>query len=229
MIFICCNISLSRAQSVDPGFVPCDIGVINSPAICVRTASCTTTSWLWGTRVAIISGVSHATAACPGTSVYNRASIKLLRDYTGLHGMAESQLFSAAGPTMSYAYTTQSCSGTKSQRGAYLRGCPSGDSANNASSSQEPQCNSLNCPTGFSFSSNRCGCVSDSNPPPDDMPSNCTVPEPDGSCPPGLISTGGLCCDINDQEGCEEALYWDFTNNTCSDSPTTQAQCDGAN
>ena len=37
--FIGCNISVSRAQTVDPGFVPCDIGVINYPAICTRAAT----------------------------------------------------------------------------------------------------------------------------------------------------------------------------------------------
>ena len=60
------------------------------------------------------------------------------------------------------------------------------------------------------------------------MPSNCTVPEPDSTCPPGTTLTGALCCDSNDEEGCEDRLFWNFTNNTCNDTPQTQAQCDGA-
>jgi hypothetical protein len=36
-----------------------------------------------------------------------------------------------------------------------------------------------------------------------------------------------MCCDSHEQEGCENVAFWDFTNNTCSDTPTTQAQCDG--
>ena len=97
VICVCCNIWVSRAEYVDPGFVPCDKGPWpNAPAICNSTATCTTSSWLWGVRVAIINGYAFATAACPSTTVFNRASIKLLIDHTGIKDMSESQLYSGS-------------------------------------------------------------------------------------------------------------------------------------
>jgi hypothetical protein len=36
-----------------------------------------------------------------------------------------------------------------------------------------------------------------------------------------------MCCADHEQEECEQALFWNYATNTCSDTPQTQAQCDG--
>ena len=73
-----------RAQTVDSDFIPCQVGIINFPAVCVRTATCTTVS-LWAVRVLTISGTSSSTKASPGTDVYNYAAIKLMVGSIGIY------------------------------------------------------------------------------------------------------------------------------------------------
>jgi hypothetical protein len=38
-LFLCSNISVVQAQTVDAGFIPCYDGHINAPAICTRAAT----------------------------------------------------------------------------------------------------------------------------------------------------------------------------------------------
>jgi hypothetical protein len=168
--FIACNISVSPAQTVDPGFSPCVDGHINAPAQCVRTATCTTGSWLYATRVVVITGTFGSSTACPGYNVYNGAYIHLLSNNMGLTGGAAAHFGDATGIVMSYAYGHATCAGTKHKTERVVYRCPDNSMTGDTSSSQDSQCNQQNCPAGFSFSSNRCACVNDSNPPPADMP-----------------------------------------------------------
>jgi hypothetical protein len=57
----------------------------------------------------------------------------------------------------------------------------------------------------------------------------CITPNLDGSCPAGTTSSLGMCCDITSPESCTgSGLYWNFTNNTCSSTPSNQYDCQAA-
>lgn len=109
MIFVYSNINVIVAQTVDPGFNPCSVGLINQPAICNRTATCTSVGAFF-TRVTTIVGFAASTKACPGTAVYNLAELKLMVGNVGVSSVAQSQLIIAAGPVMEYVYGSATCS-----------------------------------------------------------------------------------------------------------------------
>lgn len=119
MIFVYSNINVIVAQTVDAGFNPCSVGLINQPAFCSRTATCTTIGF-WQTRVVVIVGFVASTKACSGAAVYNLAELQLMIGRVGVYSVSQSQLTSAAGPIMEYAYGNGTCSNTKSQRAGIL-------------------------------------------------------------------------------------------------------------
>ena len=215
MTFVCSNIVV--AQTVDPGFTGCHVGVINYPAICSRTATCTTSTFWW-TRVLTISGTFASTTACTGTSVYNSVDIDLMVGSIGIYGNSQAQLYSAQGPLMNYNYNTNTCSKVTTHREGVIRGCPQGQATGGTSADVSFQCNVQTCPSGFHYDNSKCACVSDSNPPPT-MASNCTVPNPDGGCPQYLTSNQGRCCDVSSPENCFDAgMHWNFSSTTCHDT-----------
>ena len=178
---------------------PCTLGLNNVPAVCTGWVKCYQSIF----TDLLIQGTITTYQTCPGYTVHNYAAVYALVNLTGMGMDGTTQLYSGAGPVLTYRYRTVACSGATELRTGTVGQCPPPPMGGTIHEELADSLQSINWPP------TQQGCV-DFGWSWDSFSQTCYDPDPS---PPSGCETQNCC------EGAQECCTWDSATCSCNCSP----------